>query len=103
MSPIVHKDPVTNTLSRFNLKDIFSSKVLSFKMTKRYLCKSFLFISFLFLIFLAIMNKDKDGIEYWDGSFKFYKPSLSTKIPSINTGFSSFGMQTIKITFNRLD
>ena len=58
------RDPVTNTLSRLNLKESFSSNVLSLRITKRYLCSNFLLISFLFLSFLAIVRKYKVSNEF---------------------------------------
>jgi hypothetical protein len=57
ISPIINKEPVTKTFSLLSLKDIFSSKVLSLSITKRYLCSSLRFISFLFFFFLAIVTK----------------------------------------------
>src|SRR5680860_367390 len=67
--PIIQSVPVTNTLRRLSLKDIFSSKVLSLSMTNRYLCKSFLLISFLFLTFLA-MDKYTHAAYNLEGFYK---------------------------------
>ena len=100
INPIVQRDPVTKTLSRLNLKEIFSSKVLSLRITRRYLCKSFLLISFLFLTFFAIMDKDKDAVELCCRSNKFY--NLLNQLPRcVFTYQKPLLVQAIKMELQR--
>src|SRR5690606_9764925 len=67
VSPIntmMNRLPETKTFRRLSLKEIFSSKVLSLRITKRYLCSSLRFISLPFFLFFAIRTKINREFNY---------------------------------------